>query len=110
MNKEQVLDEMKPILPSLIEYFYSQPNNSTGGWLHIVLDDGNVDVCHIEWCKEEATKIGDSLAVLIADLLLRFETSQLERLYKNNWEFDASPRSWKDITEAIWGDDEILGD
>lgn len=38
----------------LVREFYEIPGHSVGGALHIVLSDGNMDDCHITWCREIA--------------------------------------------------------
>ena len=38
---------------SLVTAYMQMPGHSTGGPLHIVLDDMNVEKHHIRWCVEE---------------------------------------------------------
>lgn len=38
--------------------------------LHIVIDDLNVETHHVEWCRNEAQRIGDEDGVRLAEVLL----------------------------------------
>jgi hypothetical protein len=57
---------------ALIDEFYKLPGNSTGGLLHIVLDDSNWEDEHIEFCREQARAAGDETAYWLTQLLLSF--------------------------------------
>ena len=45
------------VLP-VVEAFYRLPEHGTGGPLHIVLDDENVDDWHVEYCRTCAIEPG----------------------------------------------------
>lgn len=80
------LDKLKPILPDLVRYYYEDAGNGCGGTLHIVLDDGNTEFDHIEYCRKECEENGDSLGQLICDILFCFTDEERELLYQSDWE------------------------
>ncbi len=70
---------MKPTVPEvreLVSEYYCQPGNAVGGALHIVVDDGNIEDHHIQFCRNEALERGDPEGVRIADLLLQMSKTQ----------------------------------
>ena len=74
----------KPTVPevlSIVKAYYSKPNNGVGGSLHIVLEDGNIETHHIEFCKENARKNNDLDGVALAELLLKMSYTQRKKLY-----------------------------
>ena len=60
-------------------YYRREP---CGGFLHIVLDDGNVEDSHVEFCRDEAREGGDEEAVVLAELLLTFTVADRIRVYE----------------------------
>ena len=79
------LEQFKPFLKTLIKYYYNNLDNGCGGYLHIVLDDGNIEHSNISWCKEECEKNNDSFGVFLSDLLLCFTEDELYDMYENNY-------------------------
>lgn len=79
------LDNLKPILPDLIRYYYEDLQNACGGNLHIVIDDGNTEFHHIEWCRKICADNGDSLGHLICDILFCFTEEERMVLYDKDW-------------------------
>lgn len=70
----------------LIEYYYELPDKGAGGYLHIVLDDGNVDYSCISFCQEQCEENGDTLGYLICDVLLLFSEDERAYMYtKDKW-------------------------
>ena len=66
---------------SLCKHYYeSEP---TGGALHIVLEDGNLQKNHIQWCAGYAAGCQDYEAVDIANLMIAMTMKQKTKLYKN---------------------------
>lgn len=63
----------------LISEFYNS-GNITGGVLHIVLDDGNIEDHHIIWCRDRAVEREDWDAVEIANRLLKLTYEQRETI------------------------------
>ncbi|MCK9361834.1 hypothetical protein M0Q28_06465 [Patescibacteria group bacterium] len=64
--------------------YYQIPGNSTGGSLHIVLDDGNIETEHVVFCSAEAIKEADIVGEGIAHMLLQMsydERSELRNHY-----------------------------
>ncbi len=53
---------------SLIRDWYGIPGCSTGGALHVVLDDYNVETHFVEWCAGEVDKWLDAWVVEYADV------------------------------------------
>lgn len=64
----------------LIEDFYTLDGNGAGGSLHIVLDDQNIGVDSIEFCRDYASKEGDSAGYWLAILLLTLTDGEREEL------------------------------
>lgn len=76
-------DRNRPTVPEvapLVHAYYDKPGNSAGGNLHVVLDDGNFEDSFIEHSLDRATKIGDSDAVKIAELMLQMSMTQRRKL------------------------------
>ena len=74
---------MKPTVPKvlpLMREFQSKKGNEVGGVFHIVLDDGNVENRHVEWCLELAKQNGDELAIRLGELLMKMSKTQRLKL------------------------------
>lgn len=78
-------NKLKPLLPELIQYYREELDNPTGGNLHIVLEDGNVDESSIWFCQEETGKKADTFGYFLATLMRSFTEDELEKYYENNW-------------------------
>lgn len=79
--------EMKPkaviTIPDVVERFanyYEKPGNGAWGRLHVVLDDGNVDNKHVEFCVGSALEIDDKDGAELARTLLQMSRGQRLRL------------------------------
>jgi hypothetical protein len=80
--KENIMENKKfQEVLSLVNHYYSLPNNCAGGNLHIVVDDGNVEDDDIEYCKEQADRKGDKEGVAIAKLLIKMSKKDREKIY-----------------------------
>lgn len=66
------------VMPLVLEYC---SRNLTGGSLHIVLDDGNIDDDDILFCREYAVEQDDESGVELADLLLQMSKTQRKKIY-----------------------------
>ena len=75
------MEKFKPLIYEIIQYYYSI-GNGTGGYLHTVLDDGNVEHDNIFCCQEECLKNGDSLGVFVCDVLLEFNEDELSDFFQ----------------------------
>jgi hypothetical protein len=64
----------------IINAFYDLAGNCTGGNLHIVTDDFNVETHHVEWCRDQARQKGDQDGVFLAELLLQFTEAEREKI------------------------------
>ena len=65
----------------LVTAYYAKPGNAAGGSLHLVLDDGNVQDEHVEFCRDYAAREGDEDGVALAELLLEMSVAQRERVF-----------------------------
>ena len=79
------LSHLKPFIFDFITYYYEELENRTGGSLHIVLDDGNVEHSNIFYCREYALKNEDSFGVFLCDILRLFSEKELEDMYSTSW-------------------------
>ena len=76
----------KPTVPEvllLVQKYYAKPGNLAGGYLHLVLDDGNIDDDYVEFCLKYAGENHDADGVELARLLLQMSLAQREKLYKS---------------------------
>lgn len=60
--------------------YYGLPGNSAGGSLHIVLDDGNREDKHIQWCFDDALKNGDVEGAALATAIMFMSKTQRRKL------------------------------
>ena len=67
----------------IVAHYYKQ--EPTGGQLHIVLDDGNLEETHIAWCAGLAHGVQDHEAADIANLMRFMNMEQKELVYNNTW-------------------------
>lgn len=73
----------KPTVPEvepLVIAYCAKDGNGVGGSLHIVLDDGNVNDGHVEWCIEHARELGDEDGVKLGKILLQMSKTQRLKL------------------------------
>ena len=54
--------------------------NPVGGYLHIVLDDENVEDSNVEFCIKEAKKYDDSEAIALGKFILNMPKAQRIKL------------------------------
>ena len=54
LGKPAILNAKTRALPSLIKAVYAEPTGGSGGLLHIVLDDWNIENDSIAYCADEA--------------------------------------------------------
>ena len=81
--KEIIMNDL--LLKYLIQYYYNELDNGSGGYLHIVLDDGNIEHANIFWCQEECNKNGDTFGVFLCDVMFQFTEDKLDEMYNNDW-------------------------
>jgi DNA-directed RNA polymerase specialized sigma subunit len=72
-------------LVALCKEYYQLTNNSAGGNLHIVLDDGNTDDNFIDFCIESAKVNGDNKGMLICEKLLKLSKKQRNILVNRHY-------------------------
>jgi hypothetical protein len=70
----------------LCKHYYQ--NNGSGGSLHIILEDGNLENAHINWCAGFACAINDNEGSDIANLMLLMSKTQRKTVY-NSYELYA---------------------
>lgn len=78
-------DAFECVIQQLIRRYYEIEGNEAGGYLHIVLDDGNTEDCHVWSCQERCMEHGDHLGELIAETLRGFSKLERESMYDNRW-------------------------
>jgi hypothetical protein len=64
----------------MLTTYLESRDGANGGWLHIAVEDGNLDEDDIQWCLDEATKDGDGAAVVLASMLLGITPDARARL------------------------------
>ena len=72
-------DPHRPTVPEvlpLVRACYAKPENSVGGILHVVLDDGNLALSHLDWAWEQAFHGNDEDALQIVDKLRKMTPTQ----------------------------------
>ena len=78
------LDTIRAYISCL--YGLDDGNCCTGGLLHIVTDDGNLEDCHIKWCLEECEKHPEreesEIGKLICKELLNLPMEQRRLVYE----------------------------
>lgn len=62
--------ERLDVIRMLVDRFCEFPGNESGGSLHIVLDDGNIEREHVEFCRDWARDHDDPAGEAFAELLL----------------------------------------
>jgi hypothetical protein len=80
-----------PMVMALIRDYYAKEGNEAGGLLHVVLDDGNLERSHIEYCAERAFAEGDEDGFRIACMLLSMTPTQRRRCYLRSALSSTSP-------------------
>ncbi len=77
---------MKPTLAQVSELARAYlAKHMTGGALHIVLEDGNVEDSHVAWCDGYAAGIGDEEGKRLAAALRPLTEQQRRALYLADW-------------------------
>lgn len=64
-------------------YYRTHP---AGGPLHIMLDDGNVEQGHIDFCRERAKEASDEPGQHLCDVMEMFTLAEREALFASNFE------------------------
>lgn len=68
-------------IPEVIEHFHRYfIGNPTWGSLHIVLDDGNINDGHVQFCINYAVEKGDEEGVVLGEILLRMSKTQRSKI------------------------------
>lgn len=72
-----------PDIVKACKEYYDIEGNGCGGHFHIVLDDGNLEKHHIEWCLRQAEFNKDEKGIALGKILLMATKTQRAKLYKN---------------------------
>lgn len=56
-------------LDDMIARYYAKDGNGVGGNLHVILDDGNVNNEHIDFCRKQCARNGDVDGLAILDVI-----------------------------------------
>lgn len=78
-------DVFKPVIKELIQYYYWNLENGTGGYCHIALDDGNLTDQDLWFCQKECEKHNDQIGYLIATILRNFTEDERDEMYEEYW-------------------------
>lgn len=73
---------------SLAEQYVRQSQNNTGGSLHIVLEDLNIDDEDVEWCITHAEDREDPEGVTLGLLLRALSVPQRLHIAKHCWDWE----------------------
>ena len=76
----------KPLLKELIKFYIEELDHPTGGYLHVILDDGNTDAASIRYCLSECQLYGDSFGIFLARLMREFTEDELRGMYEGDWQ------------------------
>ena len=82
------MNDIRPFIPmikELIQYYYEDLENFTGGYCHIALDDGNLTDENLHYCQELCKKHNDEFGYLIATILRNIDEKQREKMYNEDW-------------------------
>lgn len=83
-SPEKPLKSWRDLVAPCRAYYNKQDgSNASGGSLHIVLDDGNTETEHVEFCLQYAKDHNDPEGVALSELLLRASLTQRNKLYRN---------------------------
>ncbi len=63
--------------------YYKLPGNGCGGNLHIVLDDGNLETGHVQFCLDQAQEHNDEKGIELAKALLDLTEDQRDTIYQS---------------------------
>ena len=75
--------DRKPTIPEvlpLIRAYYAKDDNSAGGSLHIVLEDGNIHDVYLLYAQQWAQERGDEDGERLVLLLMRMSRTQRSKL------------------------------
>jgi len=82
-------EKLKPFISEFVEYYEFDLDNSNGGRLHIVIEDGNLDDGFIYSFQGECRQAGDSFGYFLLTLISNFSEEERAILFENHWNFSA---------------------
>ena len=74
---------VRPTVPDVLPIMYAYRDvkgNESGGSLHVVLDDGNTEDAHVNFCIRYAKDQGDAAGVQLGEMLLKMSPAQRKKL------------------------------
>lgn len=71
----------------LVRDYCAQDGNGSGGNFHIVLDDGNIALTHVQWCWKRAQAAGDWRGMILGWKLMSLTISQRRRLVNGRYAY-----------------------
>lgn len=80
-------EKLKPFIGEFVDFYRDELNNPSGGSLHIIIEDGNVDDGFIWNFQESCKSNGDSFGYFLMCLLRYFTEEEREMLFENYWNF-----------------------
>jgi len=95
--------EMLEFLSDLIALYYTR--HATGGSLHIVLDDGNLDDDAIARCLKSTQETRDYEGEAIAKCLLELSLDERKAMYEHRYFVDGVTQGWGSgiVQNLVWG-------
>lgn len=79
---------MKPTVPEvmpLVEALYRTDRGVCGCCLHIILDDGNCEQSHADFCLGYAREHGHPDCITLAKKLVQMSDTQRRKIYAKRW-------------------------
>jgi len=77
MTRAHHLPPTPELLKRFADYYALHP---AWGALHIVLEDGNVKYCHVEYCYQQALNSGDYEGTVLASALAGMSQTQRRKI------------------------------
>lgn len=77
------MNECKPTVSRvlrIVNLYYGKPGNESGGSLHTVLDDWNINDSSVDFCIAYADSAGDTDGAALARLLRKMSRTQRKKL------------------------------
>lgn len=77
------------LLYCLVDHYYEEMGNSTGGPLHIVLDDYNYEDDSIKHCFQTCQEINDPFGMAICETLMLLPEDLREYILEERWHYNS---------------------
>ena len=83
-------DPNRPKVPEvsrMVAEYLRKPENLSGGQCHVVLDDGNLDIGHLEGDLENCLQNDDDDGAAIMRAMLQMTRTQRQKVYRRSWRY-----------------------